>query len=492
MRENVNPQNHVLGWLVLGGITAVYLVSISFLLVLIWDLRRDVDLVTVELPGAVLAIERSAGSGGFIHYVSDHMQQHEDGRFAPELIENHTRAIGALDDLERIASEADLQIRTEGIRATLDRYVELILQIDEAREQGWSAAEMEAWAQINDMSAIDELQIVQEQISAALSREIASVRTKITAMTAVISILMLVLPAGALTMLWFRRRAERRYIARIEALNAGLDHRNRELATVNRGLSVTNAELSDFAHAAAHDLRTPLRGISHDAEFLVQEFGDKMDPDVTERLVHIQALCGRLDQVMTLLLRYARLSPPIQVDMVDPLSVIEEIELGIAPKLAARGGSISVETELPPIGCKRFDLGMVFQKLIENALTYNRSAEKLISIGFLREAEIGGSTVRDVLYVRDNGIGISAEYHEDVFRMFRRLHHDDVFGPGAGAGLSFVKKVLANYGGFVRLVSEPGTGTTVYFSFRRQTGEQETHTPAATPMVDDRLQAVGA
>jgi light-regulated signal transduction histidine kinase (bacteriophytochrome) len=150
------------------------------------------------------------------------------------------------------------------------------------------------------------------------------------------------------------------------------------------------------------------------------------------------------------------------------LGVIRDLEVGFGPRLASAGGAINVETELPPVRCKRFDLGTVFQKLIDNALTYNKSEEKEVAIGFLARVQLEGEELNDVFYVRDNGIGISLEYHEEVFRMFKRLHHDEDYGPGAGAGLSFVKKVVANYGGFVRLVSAPGEGTTVYFSFCRQ------------------------
>lgn len=472
------------GWAILFGIGLAYLVSIGFLLVLMWDLRKNMDVLTVRLPTAMLTFERSVGYGGLIHSFKNHVLRPGESRYARAAVTHYETAIQALDQVEHIAAETGLQIYTGEIRETLGRYRDGIDAVSDAHARGIPVAVTDLRVRIADHRALSDLRAAHDGISAALAEHIGNRKWQIELMIGVISLLMFLLPAGAMTMLHLRRQAERDYIAKIEALNAGLDRQNEKLAAANYSLSVSNSELNEFAHAAAHDLRTPLRGISYETDYMLDEFGDGLPQEVGERLLHVQALCGRLDSVMTLLLRYARLAPPSYVEAVDPRSVIDEIEAGMAGKLAATCGTIDVETELPTVGCKRFDLGMVFQKLIDNALTYNRSTEKQIAIGFLRRTILGDELLRDAFYVRDNGIGISSEHHDDVFRMFKRLHHDDAYGAGAGAGLSFVRKVVGNYGGIVRLVSEPGAGTTVYFSFCRQEGNLDDGSRARTPGQD--------
>ena len=74
----------------------------------------------------------------------------------------------------------------------------------------------------------------------------------------------------------------------------------------------------------------------------------------------------------------------------------------------------------------------------------------------------------DVFYVRDNGIGIDPEFHADVFKMFKRLNRPEDFGPGSGAGLAFVQKVIECNGARIVLESAPGKGSTFFFSFTEQ------------------------
>lgn len=479
------------GWAVIGGIGLIYLAALAIFFALMWDMRRNIDVVTDRLPTAMLGFERAIGYGGLIHNYKNHVLRSYEVGHADAAIENHDTAMQALDLVERIATDAGLDIRTAEIRATLDRYRDMIGAVGRAHAQGRAIDPVDPSAEMSDLPALEGLRAAHDQIAAALTREIEHRRGQIGVLTIVISALMLLLPAAGLTVLGLKRRSERAYVARIEALNSGLDRQNEQLEAANHALSVTNSELNEFAHAAAHDLRTPLRGIAHQAEYLVEAFRDRMDQEVTERLIHVQALCARLDRGMTLLLRYARLAPPVTVDMVDPVGVIEEIEVGIAPKLVASGGAIAIETALPPVRCKRFDLGVVLQKLIENGLTYNEATQKRIAIGFLPLARIDGEELRDLFYVRDNGIGIPPEHQDDVFVMFKRLHHDDAYGPGAGAGLSFAKKVVENYRGVIRMKSEPGAGSSVYFSFTPLQAQQE-HSVQDAPTARKTLRAAGA
>ena len=90
--------------------------------------------------------------------------------------------------------------------------------------------------------------------------------------------------------------------------------------------------------------------------------------------------------------------------------------------------------------------------------------DKLVTIGFHESVEINGKHLQNVFYVQDNGIGIDAQNHEKVFNIFTRLNREKDYGPGTGAGLSFVGKIIKEYGSIPTIASQLGQGATFYFS----------------------------
>jgi light-regulated signal transduction histidine kinase (bacteriophytochrome) len=70
-----------------------------------------------------------------------------------------------------------------------------------------------------------------------------------------------------------------------------------------------------------------------------------------------------------------------------------------------------------------------------------------VKIGFIKEHTLEGKTRKNLFYVRENGIGIHKDSHEKTFRLFSRLNKESAYGPGTGAGLSFVKKIVEDHGG---------------------------------------------
>lgn len=73
--------------------------------------------------------------------------------------------------------------------------------------------------------------------------------------------------------------------------------------------------------------------------------------------------------------------------------------------------------------------------------------------------------------VRDNGIGIPADHQGEVFELFRRLHGQDERGGGTGVGLAIVKRIVERHGGELWLESQPGRGTSFYFTLGHEGGD---------------------
>ena len=122
-------------------------------------------------------------------------------------------------------------------------------------------------------------------------------------------------------------------------------------------------------------------------------------------------------------------------------------------------GAVVTHDPLPRITADGGQLVQIFQNLIGNGIKFRDEAKPRV--------HVSARNVTDewTFSVRDNGIGIDPEFHDDVFKMFKRLNAPEAFGEGTGAGLSFVQKVIEGNGGEIRLHSVPGEGSTFYFTF---------------------------
>ncbi|MCE2510022.1 MAG: PAS domain S-box protein [Alphaproteobacteria bacterium] len=238
-------------------------------------------------------------------------------------------------------------------------------------------------------------------------------------------------------------------------------------------LERSNRDLDDFAYIASHDLKEPLRGISNHVRFLQEDYEDLLGEGGKKRADRIRQLCQKADKLTTDLLEWSRLGrTAYQFEEIDTKEIVQTIIESLSEFLQEKKATVQIVEPLPTVKGDRARLSSVFQNLIVNGVKYNDSADKRIEIGFLtgQPAPDGGQA--DVFYVRDNGIGIAAEFHDTVFTIFKRLNSEKTFGAGTGAGLSFVKKIVERHGGRIWIVSKPGEGTTFYFSLK---GSENAH-----------------
>jgi signal transduction histidine kinase len=238
-------------------------------------------------------------------------------------------------------------------------------------------------------------------------------------------------------------------------------HAQEDLLRHAQQLARSNADLEDFAYIASHDLKEPLRGISNYTTFILEDHGSSLDEGGRDKVRTIQRLAQRLYNLLDSVLEYSRLGrTDLSFEPVDLSVVVSDAIDSLGPWLEGQGGRVAVVSPLPVVHCDSVRVGQIFSNLIANGVKYNDHAEKHVEIG-ANPPPNGGPPV---IFVRDDGIGIRPQFKETVFRMFKRLHARDNYGGGTGAGLALVKKIVERHGGRIWIESEPGQGTTVYFT----------------------------
>jgi PAS domain S-box-containing protein len=232
-------------------------------------------------------------------------------------------------------------------------------------------------------------------------------------------------------------------------------------------LKKTNGELNDFAYIASHDLREPLRGIQIHSQSILKNLPENMDEDSQRKITRVNELAKRMQQLVTDLLEFSKLnkieSEGMTTDVAKTVNVVLD---SLQSSLEASNAEIEIKGPLPVVRGETVHVTSVFQNLISNALKYNDSDTPKITIGLLPFRAYQDQIHSNVFYVQDNGIGIHPDFHNEVFKIFKRLNNEKAYGYGTGAGLTFVRKIVNRYGGTIWLESEPELGTTFYFTFK--------------------------
>jgi PAS domain S-box-containing protein len=246
-----------------------------------------------------------------------------------------------------------------------------------------------------------------------------------------------------------------------------------------RKLEISNKDLDDFAYTVSHDLKEPLRGICNFSQFLLEDFGDKLDADGAHKLQTLVTLSRRMESLINDILFYSRLEridmPTEPVDLEQALTSVLD---SLTPLLSEKNVKIHRPDSLPILICNRMRVGQVFQNLITNAVKYNDTDDIRIEIGWktwptdAQPTLSPGQTRKpaSLFYIKDNGIGIPEKHLDTVFKIFKRLHQRNKYGGGTGAGLAIVKAIVEKHGGTIWAESKPGEGATFFFTLQ---GERE-------------------
>ncbi len=167
-----------------------------------------------------------------------------------------------------------------------------------------------------------------------------------------------------------------------------------------------------------------------------------------------------MDCLLTSLLEYSTISIQKPCEKtINTQKIVHDVIVGFKDTIEQKKAVIECASSLPDLRMNNLHLTQLFQNLISNSLKFTEQ-RPVVKI----TCEINGKEL--FFTVKDNGIGIDEEFHNDVFRIFKRLNSEKTFGEGSGAGLTFVKKIVENHGGRIWIESEPGSGTTFYFTLK--------------------------
>jgi signal transduction histidine kinase len=238
--------------------------------------------------------------------------------------------------------------------------------------------------------------------------------------------------------------------------------KNQALEAVEDKLKLTNLELENFAFAASHDLKEPLRMIGMYTQLTKKRLKGQMDSSSTEFMGYVTDGVSRMQILLDDLLLYSRLGKKEEdVKDVDLNNVLFVVIHNLMATMKDTEASI-LANHLPTIKGSSTEMIQLFQNLIANSIKF-RKKEVKPEIKVLLEDK--GDAYQ--LCFEDNGIGIKKEYHEKVFNIFERLHTRNDY-EGSGIGLATVKKIVHNSGGRIWLESTEGVGTLFYFTIPKK------------------------
>ncbi|MEA2698281.1 MAG: hypothetical protein QOI66_2552, partial [Myxococcales bacterium] len=250
-----------------------------------------------------------------------------------------------------------------------------------------------------------------------------------------------------------------RDLDRREKLEARLVQEQRDRERLIRDLERSNRDLDQFAYAASHDLKAPLRGITNLSTWVEEDLGDHLNESSRKHLEQLRGRVARLESLIDGILSYSRAgqkrTTPERVDVGKLLRNIVDL---LSPDNRA---TVAIAPDMPFLMAEPVPLQQVFQNLIDNALKHGRTDQPRVHI----DVTDGGSFWD--FSVKDNGQGIAPEFHERIWGVFQTLESRDKTG-GTGIGLATVRKIVESRGGTAWVESSPGQGATFHVAWPKK------------------------
>lgn len=257
------------------------------------------------------------------------------------------------------------------------------------------------------------------------------------------------------------RKAHDELEVRVEKRTAELAEANKELRIevaerkrVEEALRESSEKLKLFAYSVAHDLKSPAIAINGLTKLLQKSYGDALGDkaslycaQIVKASEHVGALVDNINVFI------ATKETPLTFETVSIEEILRTVRDEFSSRLSMRqiewlepGGEMNIEAD-------KLSILRLFRNLVDNALKYGGEHLSEIKIGYEEREDAF------MLSVNDNGVGITKEDTEKIFKLFQRQATARGID-GTGLGLAIVKEIAEKHGGTVWVETAPGRGTT--------------------------------
>jgi signal transduction histidine kinase len=244
----------------------------------------------------------------------------------------------------------------------------------------------------------------------------------------------------------------------LKSSEEALKKNEEQLKLIVKEIDRSNKELQKFADIVSHDLHEPLRTVSSFIDLLARRYKGNLDEKADRYIAFALEGIDRMSKMISGLAAYSKIGTHTrEFTMVDLEEILKQVKAGLNKSIEESNAEINHDP-LPQIDGDETLLVQLFQNLIGNAIKFRKKdvPPRVHISSELKEKEW-------LFGVHDNGFGISPEFHDRIFVIFQRLHTREEFA-GTGLGLSVCKKIVERHGGRIWVESQPGEGSTFYFT----------------------------